>query len=55
MPKKRRLTEIIVYEHPSIRVEIFHDNHTSTVEAKQIANQLICEEKVKQYKIMRVI
>ena len=46
---KRRLTEIIVYEHPEVRVEIFYDNLISTIEAKKIANELICSEKVRKY------
>jgi len=49
MKKQKRLTEIIEYRHPRVRVEIFYDNAISTIEAKEIANKLIIEEKVLRY------
>jgi len=41
---KTKLCEIIVYESPRVRVEIFYDKLISTVEAKETASKLIIKD-----------
>jgi len=43
--RKKRLTEIITYEHPRVRVDIHYDKLISTIEAKEIAKELIIKGK----------